>query len=72
MAVISVRIPDELREEMKRLNVNWVEYMRKAIEEKVRAERLKGAAECVDRSRAKTAGGQFDSAAEIRKMRDER
>jgi len=72
MAVFSVRFPDELWEEMKRLDVNWAEYVRKAIEEKVRAERLRRAAESMDRSRARTAGVPFESTAEIRKIRDQR
>ncbi|MDI3475972.1 MAG: hypothetical protein PWQ79_1367 [Thermococcaceae archaeon] len=36
MAVISVRIPDELKAKMKELDINWSEEIRKFIEEKIR------------------------------------
>lgn len=42
MAVISVRIPDELKAKMKELDINWSEEIRKFIEERVlRAEKQK-------------------------------
>jgi len=56
MAVFSVRVPDGLWEKMKRLDVNWAEYVRKAIEEKVRSERLRRAAESMDRSEREPQG----------------
>ena len=41
---ITVRIPKELKEEMKRLKgVNWSEVVRKAIEKKIRQEKAKWA-----------------------------
>lgn len=36
MAVISVRIPDELKAKMRELDINWSEEIRKFIEERVR------------------------------------
>ncbi|ASJ09167.1 hypothetical protein A3L11_07965 [Thermococcus siculi] len=38
MAVISVRIPDELKAKMKELDVNWSEEIRRFIEKKIREE----------------------------------
>ncbi|MHA1325165.1 MAG: type II toxin-antitoxin system VapB family antitoxin [Candidatus Helarchaeota archaeon] len=35
-SVISIRIPKELRERMKRFDVNWKEILIKAIEEKIK------------------------------------
>ncbi len=38
MAVISVRIPDELKAKMKELDVNWSEEIRRFIERRIREE----------------------------------
>ena len=38
MAVISVRIPDELKAKMKELNINWSEEIRRFIEQRIREE----------------------------------
>ncbi len=38
MAVISVRIPDELKAKMKELDVNWSEEIRQFIERRIREE----------------------------------
>ncbi|NJE55614.1 hypothetical protein [Thermococcus sp. 21S9] len=35
MAVISVRVPDELKEKMKKYNINWSEEIRRFIELRV-------------------------------------
>jgi hypothetical protein len=47
MSVITIRIPRELREEMKKLNINWSEEIRKfiarRIDEEVRKRRIKEA-----------------------------
>jgi len=38
MAVISVRIPDELKAKMKEYNINWSEEIRAFIERKIKNE----------------------------------
>jgi len=38
MAVISVRVPDELKEKMKKYDINWSEEIRKFIERKIKNE----------------------------------
>ncbi|WP_297090718.1 hypothetical protein [Thermococcus sp.] len=38
MAVISVRVPDELKEKMKEYDINWGEEIRRFIEQKIREE----------------------------------
>ncbi|NJE00790.1 hypothetical protein [Thermococcus sp. JdF3] len=38
MAVISVRVPDELKEKMKKYDINWSEEIREFIERKIRDE----------------------------------
>ncbi len=38
--IISVRVPEWLKVEMDRTNVNWSEYIRSKIEERIRLEKL--------------------------------
>ena len=45
MRMITIRIPEELKEEMKKYDVNWSEVVRKAIEEKIRSIRMEEALE---------------------------
>ncbi len=39
--IISLRVPEKLKEEMSKVNVNWSEYLRKAIEDKISKEKMK-------------------------------
>lgn len=39
--VIVIRVSKELKEEMRKININWSEYLREKIREKIRKERLK-------------------------------
>ena len=39
--VISIRIPEWLKEEMESININWSEYIRSAIEERVNREKMR-------------------------------
>jgi len=41
---ISVKVPKELKEQMKQVDINWSEYLRSVIEAKVREELAKKAA----------------------------
>jgi len=70
--VISTRIPKELKEEMKRVNVNWEDFVRRAIEEKVKEEKRKMAVKMMDESRKKTEGIEFNSVEVIRGLREKR
>lgn len=38
---VSVKVPEEVRRLMKRVNVNWGEYLRQVIEAKIREELTK-------------------------------
>jgi len=38
---VSFRIPEHLKSEMEKINVNWSEFLRKSLEEKIELERLK-------------------------------
>ncbi len=67
--MITVRVPKELKEEMMKVDVNWPEYIRKAIKEEIRRiKRLKASKE-IDRIREKTKYGLFDSVKSIREDR---
>lgn len=72
MEVVSIRVPKELREEMRRLDVNWAEYLRSSIEERVKRERVKRACREMDEVRDKTVGVKFDSVKVIREAREGR
>ncbi len=39
--IISLRIPGRLKEEMSKVDVNWSEYLRKAIEDKISREKMR-------------------------------
>lgn len=72
MKVVSVRVPRKLKDEMRRLRIDWAEFLRTAIEEKVREERMKEACQVMDKIRRKTVGVKFDSVHVIREARDSR
>ena len=66
-ALLSVRIPEQVKKKMAELDdIDWPGYIRKAIEEKIAQASRKKAAESMDRIRAKTRRGDFDSAMSIR------
>jgi len=53
VAVITVKIPLELKERMKEINVNWSEYIRGAILKKIEEQRLKDASTKLDEIRTR-------------------
>jgi predicted DNA-binding protein len=67
---LSIRIPEETKKKMAELDVDWPAYIRRAIEEKIDEIKRKKAAESMDRIRAKTKRGAFDSARSIREDRN--
>lgn len=69
-APLSIRIPEDTKRKMRELDVDWSEFIRTAIEEKIREHRRKKAAESMDAIRKKTAQGKFDSTRAIREDRD--
>ncbi len=72
MAVVSFRVSDKVREEMAKMDIDWSEVLRRLLEERILFEKRRRSAARMDVSRRKTAGVGFDSAKEIRKMRDAR
>jgi len=72
MEVVSIRVPKDLKEEMSKLDLDWADYLRAAIEEKVKAERMRRACRIMDELREKTKGVKFDSVRIIREARSSR
>jgi len=55
VSVITVKVSSELKEEMRRVKVNWSDYIRGAIRKKIEEQRLRVASAKLDevRTRAK-------------------
>ena len=70
--VVSVRIPKELKEEMSKLDLDWADYLRGAIEEKVKAEKMSRASSVMDELRGKTKTVKFNTVKVIREARNSR
>ncbi len=68
--VISIRIPRELREKMRRFNVDWSAEIRKFIEERVRLLELADFVRELE-VKAKSRRVRVDSTLLIREARDE-
>jgi hypothetical protein len=69
-APLSIRIPEETKKKMREVDIDWSEYIRNAIEVKIRETRRKNGADSMDRIRERTKRGGFDSAKSIREDRD--
>ncbi|MGC8912102.1 MAG: hypothetical protein ACP5K8_08500 [Nitrososphaeria archaeon] len=67
---VSVKVPEELRELMRRVKVDWSEYLREAIRAKVRAELAREAAEKLDEIRRRV--GRVPTEVLIGWLREER
>lgn len=67
---LSIRIPKEVKEQMRDVDVDWPSYLRAAIEIKVKEAKRKNAAKSMDTIRNKTKHGVFDSTKSIREDRD--
>ncbi|MBS7625640.1 hypothetical protein KEJ51_01135 [Candidatus Bathyarchaeota archaeon] len=70
MEVVSIRVPKDLKKEMSKLDLDWAEYLRGAIQEKVKTERMRRACKIMDELREKTKRIKFDSVKEIRQVRN--
>ena len=67
---VSVKVPEELRELMRRVKVDWSEYLREVIKAKIKEELAKEAAEKLDeiKGRAK----EVPTEVLVRWLREER
>jgi chemotaxis regulatin CheY-phosphate phosphatase CheZ len=41
MKIVAVRVPEKIKKEMKEIPENWSEYLRKAIEERIKQQQQK-------------------------------
>ncbi len=62
---MGIKISKDLKEEMVKFEVNWSEYIRESIDEKLKELRRKKIAEHLDSIRKKTAGKNISMAKEI-------
>jgi len=69
--VISVRVPKELKERMKKYRVDWGEEVRRFLEERVRVLEFLEILDNIEK-RAKKRRTRVDSAELIREMREKR
>lgn len=72
MEVFSIRVPKELKEKMRRLDLDWSQYLRDVIKKRIKQEKIKQACQEMDELRKKTAGAKFDSVKAIREARESR
>jgi len=72
MEVISIRVSKELKEEMRRLDLDWANYLRDVIEQKIKQEKIRQACQRMDEMRKKTVGVKFDSVKVVREARNSR
>jgi hypothetical protein len=52
--VITVKIPSELKKEMKQIKVNWSEFIRDSIQKKIDEQKLRSASAKIDEVRTRT------------------
>ena len=72
MATITVRLPEEIKKEMKRLDhINWSEVVRQAIAEEIKRDKMRRASKTIEELRAKSKI-KWDSVAVIREWREKR
>lgn len=67
---LSIRLPKEVKEQMKGIEVDWPAYLRSAIETKIKEAKRKETAKSIDKIRSRTKHGAFDSTKSIREDRD--
>ncbi|MEM2448495.1 MAG: hypothetical protein QXT14_06060 [Candidatus Bathyarchaeia archaeon] len=67
---VSVKVPEEVRRLMKRVNVNWSEYLRRIIEAKIREEIAKEVAEKLDEIRRRS--GEVSTKEIVKWIREDR
>ncbi len=49
--VVTVKIPSELKEQMKQVKVNWSEYIRECIQKKITEQKMRAASAKLDEIR---------------------
>ncbi|MBS7635629.1 hypothetical protein KEJ34_09190 [Candidatus Bathyarchaeota archaeon] len=70
MVNVSVKVPEEIKDLMKEIDVNWSEYLRKIIEDKVRLEMARNALRKLDKIRENA--GKVPTEEIVRWIREDR
>jgi len=52
--VITVKVPSEVKKQMKQVNVNWSQYIRECVQKKINQEKMKIASQKLDEIRKDT------------------
>lgn len=52
--VVTVKIPSDLKEQMKQVKVNWSEYIRECVQKKIDEQKMKAASAKLDEIRKQT------------------
>ena len=71
-AVVGVRISEELKKELERLNIDYAEDVRRLLEEKVKRKKIEEAMKRLEETRSRIGRLEGDYATQIiREMRDQ-
>jgi len=52
--VITVKVPSELKKQMKQVKVNWSQYIRECVQKKIDQEKMRAASEKLDEIRKRS------------------
>ena len=72
MSIVSVRIPEDVKQKMNRIQEDWPEFIRQAIVRRIEEHEKMEAARRIDEIRSRTVLGSFSAAQSIREDRDDR
>lgn len=53
-SVITVKVPEDLKRRMRKVKINWSEYIRSAIQKKLEEQRVRAASATLDEIRARS------------------
>jgi hypothetical protein len=62
MGIVTVRVPENIKKEMTKYNINWSEYLREAIRKRILDVKRREIAARMDALRAKTKGKNINLA----------
>ena len=72
MSIVSVRIPEDVKQKMNRIQEDWPEFIRQAIVRRIEEHEKMEAARRIDEVRSRTVLGSYSAAQSIREDRDDR
>jgi len=72
LSIVSVRIPEDVKQKMNRIQEDWPEFIRQAIVRRIEEHEKMEAARRIDEVRSRTVLGSYSAAQSIREDRDDR